>query len=198
MFNLKNKRIMKKMMMMLMAMMMAISVSAKDDRVSVISGDGKVLAEKGKTATLEFDYKNATVEKGDKLMDYLKKRGEQNVKDWPEVEASACNRFINAFNKKSKKGVQIVKTDKADLKMKIIIEEIDFGSTGVAVVFGGFGSAGGAEITGKLIVTDNGGNKLAEYELYQIRGGGSYDYTEAKRLGSCYENLAKMIVKASK
>jgi len=189
---------MKKMMMVLMAMMMAISVSAKDDRVSVISGDGKVLAEKGKTATLEFDYKNATVEKGDKLMDYLKKRGEQNVKDWPEVEASACNRFINAFNKKSKKGVQIVKTDKADLKMKIIIEEIDFGSTGVAVVFGGLGSAGGAEITGKLIVTDNGGNKLAEYELYQIRGGGSYDYTEAKRLGSCYENLAKMIVKASK
>ena len=188
---------MKKTMMVLMAIMMALSVSAKDDKVSVISGNGKALTESGKTATVEFDYKNTVVEEGGKLMDYLKKRGEENVKDWPEVAAYAKGRFIESFNKKNKKGVQVVDADKADLKMKIIIEKMDFGNTGVSVVFGGLGSAGGAEITGKLIVTDKGGKKLAEYELHQIRGGGATDFTESKRLGSCYENLAKMIVKAS-
>ncbi|MCR5643564.1 MAG: hypothetical protein K6G32_09560 [Prevotella sp.] len=187
---------MKKAIMILMVMMMVLSVSAKDDRVSVISGDGKVLTESGKTATLEFDYTNTVVEKGDKLMDYLKKRGEEFVKDWPEMAASARNRFIEAFNKKNKKGVQVVTTDKADLKMKIVIEKLDLGSAAVSVVFGG--RAGSAEITGKLIVSDNGGNKLAEYELFEIRGNGSYDFTEEKRLGTCYENVAKMIVKASK
>lgn len=189
---------MKKIIMFLMAVMTAVSVSAKDDRVTVISGNGEVLTESGKTATLEFDYQDAVVKGGDKLTDYLKKRGENNVKDWPEIAASARERFINTFNKKNKKGAQVVSGDNADLKMKIVIEKIDFGNAAMSVALGGYYTAGGAEITGKLIVTDNSGNKLAEYELYQIRSNGKFDYTEVKRLGTCYENVAKMIVKASK
>ena len=33
---------------------------------------------------------------------------------------------------------------------------------------------------------------------YEIRSNGTYDFTEGKRLGTCYENVAKMIIKASK
>ena len=196
--NLKEIYMKRMLMMAWMVMVAVVAANAKDDKVTLTAGDGKAIVKSEKTATLEFDYSN-TIAEGKPLKEHLQTRGENFVKDWPELAKSARERFIERFNSKNKKGVQIVEGDKADLKMKITIEKLDFGSTGTAVVFGGFGSAGGAEITGKLVVTDAAtGEQVATYDLHEIRSNGTYDFTEGKRLGTCYENVAKMIIKASK
>ena len=188
---------MKKMMMMALMALIAGVAQAKDDRVTVISGDGNTLKDGAKTAVIEFDY-TKTIAEGTPLKQYLKDRGEDHVADWPEIAQTARNRFVKMFNKKNKKGVQIVDNSKADLKIKVIVNKLDFGQTGVAVVFGGLGSAGGAEISGILVVTDaKSGKKLVEYDLHEIRSNGGADFTEGRRLGTCYENVAKMVVKAS-
>ena len=196
--NLKEIYMKRMLMMAWMVMVAVVAANAKDDKVTLTAGDGKAIVKSEKTATLEFDYSN-TIAEGKPLKEHLQTRGENFVKDWPELAKSARERFIERFNSKNKKGVQIVEGDKADLKMKITIEKLDFGNTGTAVVFGGFGSAGGAEITGKLVVTDAAtGEQVATYDLHEIRSNGTYDFTEGKRLGTCYENVAKMIIKASK
>ena len=188
---------MKKIMMMALMALVAVAAQAKDDKVTVISGDASTLKDGEKTAVIEFDY-TKTVAECTPLKQYLKDRGDDHVADWPEIAKTARDRFVKMFNKKNKKGVQIVDGNKADLKMKVIVNKLDFGQTGVSVVFGGLGSAGGAEISGKLVVTDaKSGKKLVEYDLHEIRSNGSTDFTEGKRLGTCYENAAKMIVKES-
>ena len=189
---------MKKLMMMARMMLVAVAAQAQDDKVTLTSGDGKAIIASDKTATLEFDYSSTTTE-GKPLQEYLKGRGEDVVKDWPEIAKVARQRFIETFNKKNKKGVKIVEGDDADLKIKITVEKLDFGNAATAVVFGGFGSAGGAEITAKMAVTDaKTGAEVATYEIFEVRGTGTYDFSEGKRLGTCYENAVKMIIKASK
>jgi len=179
-----------------MAFGFVLAANAKDEKVTVTSGDGKVLLESGKTAVLEIDYQNTTVE-GKPLNTYLKGRGEQYVTDWPEIAKVARSRFIKEFNNRNKKGVQIIESGESDLKLKIIVEKLLFGNAAAAVFVGGFGSAGGAEITGNLIVNDQSGKQLAEYKIFEVRGNGSTDFSESKRLGTCYENAAKMIIKTS-
>lgn len=189
---------MKKVFLALVTMMVAVAVQAKDDKVTLTSGSGNYLRDADKTATLEIDYSKTIVEGKEKLQAYLKSRGEDHVKDWPKVAEATKKQFVETFNKKNKKGLQIVESGKADYQMKFIVEKLDFGSTGVSVVFGGLGSAGGAEVSGKLIVTDKGGKKVAEYEVFEVRGNGSTDFSETRRLGTCYVNVVKMTLKASK
>lgn len=190
---------MKRMMMLaLTAMFVVLAANAKDDKVTLTSGDGKMLIESSKKATIDFDY-SKTIAEDKPIKQYLKERGAEVERGWPEVAKAAKTRFIERFNSKNKKGVQIVEAGAADLKMKVVVEKLHLGSTATAVVFGGLGSAGGAEITGKLIVTDAKTKKVvAVYEIFEVRGNGSTDFTEGKRLGTCYENVAKMILKASK
>ena len=111
-----------------MVMVAVVAANAKDDKVTLTAGDGKAIVKSEKTATLEFDYSN-TIAEGKPLKEHLQTRGENFVKDWPELAKSARERFIERFNSKNKKGVQIVEGDKADLKMKITIEKLDFGKT---------------------------------------------------------------------
>ena len=188
---------MKKILMVMMTVMVALAAQAKDDKVEVTSGNAQVMQEAGKTATLEIDYTKTTVE-GEPIKQNLKKRGDDFVRDWPKVAETGKNQFVEQFNKRNKKGLQIVGSGKADYKMKLIVKKLDFGSTGASVVFGGLGSAGGAEISGTLVVTDKSGKKVVEYDVHEVRGNGSTDFTEGKRLGTCYMNVAKMILKASK
>lgn len=188
---------MKKFLMVMMAMVVALSAQAKDDKVEVISGSGKVMQEAGKTATLVIDYSKTKVE-GEPLKENLKKRGDEFLRDWPELAEASKKHFIENFNKRNKKGLQIVEEGKADYKIKFIVDKLDFGNTGAAVVFGGFGSAGGAEVTGKLIVTDKAGKEVVKYDIHEVRGGGTTDFTEGKRMASCYVNVVKMTLKASK
>lgn len=183
-------------MMALMALM-TLAAQAADDKVTLTSGDGQWLKESDKTTSVVIDY-SKTIAEGKPLKEYLKSRGDKNVADWPEVAKIARERFIELFNKRNKKGVQAVDADKADMQIKVIVEKLDFGSAAMQAVFGGFGSAGGAEISGKMIVTDKGGKTLAAYELVEVRGRAVTDYTEGRRLGSVFDQIIKMVIKASK
>ena len=188
---------MKKMMMMSLMALVAVAAQAKDDKVTLTSGDGQWLKESDKTTSVVIDY-SKTIAEGKPLKEYLKGRGEKNVADWPEVAKVAREHFIELFNKRNKKGVQAVDADKADMQIKVIVEKLDFGSAAMQVVFGGFGSAGGAEISGKMIVTDNDGKTLAAYDLEEVRGRAVTDFTEGRRLGSVFDQIIKMVIKASK
>lgn len=188
---------MKKIMMMALMALVAVAVQAADDKVTLTSGDGQWIWEIGKTATVEMDYSN-TVAEGEPLMQHLKKRGDQIVADWPALAETARLRFIEQFNRRIKKGLRVVESGEADINIKIIVEKLHFGNTATAVIFGGLGSAGGAEITGKMIVTDKDGKTLATYDLHEVRGRGAYDFTEGKRLGAVYDQMIRMVVKASK
>ena len=97
---------MKKIMMMALMVLVAVAAQAKDDKVTVISGDASTLKDGEKTAVIEFDY-TKTVAEGTPLKQYLKDRGDDHVADWPEIAKTARDRFVKMFNKKNKKGVQI-------------------------------------------------------------------------------------------
>jgi len=183
----------------MMALMALITIAAQaaDDKVTLTTGDGQWLKDSGKTATVEMDY-SKTYAEGKPLKEHLKSRGADVLADWPKVADAARTRFIEQFNKRNKKGLQIVESGKADIKIKVIVEKLHFGNTAASVVFGGLGSAGGAEITGKMIVTDKAGKKLASYDIFEVRGRGANDFTEGKRLGSVYDQIIKMVIKASK
>jgi hypothetical protein len=188
---------MKKMMVMALMAMMAMAVQAADDKVTLTAGNGDWLTWADKTACVEMDY-SKTIAEDKPLQQYLKDRGEENLRDWPEVARMGKARFIEDFNKRNKKGIQMVDANDADVKIKIIVEKLHFGNTAMAVVFGGFGSAGGGEITGKMIVTDKSGNQLAAYDLQEVRGRGGTDFTEGKRLGAVYGQIVKMVIKLHK
>ena len=53
---------MKKMMMMALMALIAVAAQAKDDKVTVISGDGNTLKDGAKTAVIEFDYSKTIAE----------------------------------------------------------------------------------------------------------------------------------------
>ena len=188
---------MKNVMMMALMALMTLAAQAADDKVNLTSGNGEWLKESDKTTSVVIDYSN-TIAEGQPLNEYLKSRGEKNVADWPEVAKVAREQFIELFNKRNKKGVQAVDADKADMQIKVIVDKLHFGNTAMQVLFGGLGSAGGAEISGKMIVTDNDGKTLAAYDLIEVRGRAVTDYTEGRRLGSVFEQIIKMVIKASK
>ena len=69
---------MKKMMMMALMALVAVAAQAKDDKVTLTSGDGQWLKESDKTTSVVIDYSN-TIAEGQPLKEYLKSRGDKNV-----------------------------------------------------------------------------------------------------------------------
>ena len=73
---------MKKLMTLAVLLVMALTASAKGGDLNIVNGSLTALKDAGKTVIVSFDYNGATIE-GQPVMEYLKGRGEQNVKDWP-------------------------------------------------------------------------------------------------------------------
>lgn len=187
---------MKRFFMMAMLATIAFVANAKDDRVTFISGNNKAMTESGKTAIVEFDY-TQTICEGKPLPEYLAERGEEHVRDWPALALSSKNKFCDKFNSKNKKGVQITDNADADLKITVAITKMHLGSVAGAVLMGG--RTGGAEVCGTITVANNKtGETIAQYEIFEVRGGGSYNFTETKRMAATYEAVATMWAKEIK
>lgn len=109
-----------------------VTVSYADNDVGLKSGNLAVFLQQEK-AELEIDYSKATVN-GQTLDGYLKSRGEDFVRDWPDDAKKAREYFIVRFNKKNKNGLQITREGEAKYKIVFQISSLDMGNGGSAFV----------------------------------------------------------------
>ena len=163
--------------------------------VRVKSGDISVLKTPSRVL-LDIDYSEAKVGKVP-LDEYLQKRGDDFVRDWPRESETAAAYFRSCFNKKSK-GAKIT-TDESSAAYKILIrvKHLDMGNAGsffVTMAVGGSQKAGGVIMSGSIDIVDLATNKVV-CVLYvdDVKGKGYPN--EAIRRGMMYEELAKRICK---
>lgn len=121
--------------------------------IKVISGDIAVFNNNGITASLIFDYSNLKIE-GTPYQNWLKEKGNDYVRDWPEQCKASEEYFIRCWNKDNDKGLQVTSSEGKEYYMIIDAREMDMGSA-AASMFVGFG-AGGAKLTGTMYIFKQG------------------------------------------
>ena len=186
---------MKRLLSIVMLLLSVVGIYAGNP-VTVKAGNPVVFNE-GSQALVVVDY-SKTMVKDQTLDAYLKSRGEDFVRDWPEDQDKALEYFVVRFNKKNKKGMQIGRhlTD-AKYKMVIYVDYMDMGNGGSS--FNPFASvkAGGVIMKGRCDVIDvKAGQYVCRMEFDEVKGLGHP--SETVRLGMTYFELASNIFKLAK
>ncbi len=175
-----------------------VAFSAQADSIIVNSGDFNFLYEAGSTAIVEIDFSSAVVEDGETIDEYLKRNGEDYVKDWPDVQQETKKFLCDVFNRKSKNGLQLSMADTGTYKMTIKINEIDFGNTANAIIFNPLGGTkqGGAKMVADVDVVNvaTGENVCSLYVSVQ----GFANFSESSRIKVLYTTFTKELFKAAK
>lgn len=184
-------------------MMFTSAAMAGKPNVEVKKGNWKEIAVRQGTANLVLDFSSCHVgfiddgefdkDKEIKLFStYLKDRGDDFVRDWPEDMKKISEYFTVQFNRKNKNGLQAT-TDAADAKytFKVIVEKLDVGNP---VGFGLSPKSGGAIIVGKVIVIDNTTQEeVCELTINEIKGASTF--SERDRIGVAFMYLGKEMAK---
>ena len=173
----------------------AATLSAGD--IKVVSGDASIL-KSAETAKVIFNYDKTYVgEDGAKtqtLKQYLKSRGADFVRDWPDDHKKAEGYFMIRFNKKNKKGLKLQESSSgAKYIFEVKVDVLDMGNAAGAFV--GFGAkAGGVIAWGDILVKDAKGKKvLLKLRFDEIKG--KANPSETMRLSLCYMDLATRLAK---
>jgi len=162
--------------------------------ITVKSGDVTVLS-KNSTASYEFDYSATKVGK-QTLNEYLKSKGDDYVRDWPDARDNAEKHFAHLFNHKNKKKMQFkLDGSEGDYKMKIHIKSIDMGNDGgVFVSSYAPKTIGGAVLTGTIDVIDmKTKGVVLSLDMGEIKG--EHALTVRLRMLIVYDEIAKNLVK---
>ncbi|MDR0895170.1 MAG: DUF4421 domain-containing protein [Prevotellaceae bacterium] len=159
--------------------------------VSVKFGNPSIFKQRVK-AVIEFDYSNAKVGKKD-LNTYLKDRGENFVRDWPQDKITAGNLFITQFNKKNKDGLQIVaNTETATYKIIVHVQDLDMGNPASSFIPFSPAKSGGCIMSGIIEIMDiNANNIVCSLSVNKVKGMKSV--SETSRIGLMYYDLAKCV-----
>lgn len=186
---------MKRLLSIVMLLLSVVGIYA-DNPVTVKAGNPVVFNEASQ-ALVVVDY-SKTMVKDQTLDAYLKSRGEDFVRDWPQDQDKALEYFVVRFNKKNKKGMQIGRhlTD-AKYKMIIYVDYMDMGNGGSS--FNPFASvkAGGVIMKGRCDVIDmKAGQYVCRMAFDEVKGLGHP--SETVRLGMTYFELASNIFKLAK
>ena len=149
--------------------------------VTFNSGDPSILLKEA-YISYEFDWDHARVTNHDNLLwnDYLRKRGDDFVKDWPKDRKKVEEYFTIRFNKKSD-FLQI--KDKSPIyKMIVRPKTIDVGNGGSAFNPWASSKAGGCIINGTIDFYDAATNQLlCVLNIVEAKGTGSP--SETTRIG---------------
>ncbi|WP_143049207.1 hypothetical protein [Prevotella sp. kh1p2] len=190
---------MKKLLLLTLALVMAMSMSAKKKYITLQSGDVQVLNQPGKTALYEFDY-SKTICEGKPLEQYLKDRGEENVRDWPgECIETQDNYFMPRWNDESKMNISLIKEGKADYKIVVHVTDLDLGSTAAAMFIPSFSRKTGAcEVSATVDVIDLSNNQtVCVLNVNKLRGVNMRAFevasSETRRRGLTYKKMAQLI-----
>lgn len=171
-----------------------IAVSSWSASIKVLSGNLSVFNDNNITATVIFDYSNLNIE-GTPYKKWLKDKGSDYVRDWPEQSAASEEYFIRCWNKDNDEGIQVTSTKGKPYVMVIDAREMDMGS-GAASMLVGFG-AGGAKLSGTMYIFKSGSNiPLLTVEIDGQTGRSAM--TELARRVDLYGELAEDMVNTIK
>lgn len=181
----------------LFTLMLVVSICVKATDVKLIGGSLSVFQEQ-ENAFLEIDYSNTIVQK-QTLDEYLQSRGADYVRDWPNDKEKALQYFVVQFNKKNKKGLQVVTTPGVECKYKMVlhVSYLDMGNGGSMFIPMASMKAGGVIMNGVLDMGEmNTGKAVCRIEAQEIKGMGHV--SETVRLGMCYFEFAQRVFKEAK
>ena len=171
-----------------------VAASSWAASIKVLSGDLSVFNDNSITASLIFDYSNLEIE-GTPYKKWLKDKGSDYVRDWPDQTKASEEYFIRCWNKDNDEGIQVSTTKGKPYVMVIDAREMDMGS-GAASMIIGFG-AGGAKLSGTMYIFKSGSNiPLLTVEIDGQTGRSAM--TELARRVDLYGELAEDMVSTIK
>ena len=124
----------------MMAMMAVCAVTAAfadDDEFKVVEGSFvDVVRQRGKTATVEFDYLDATIadreNSGRTLKQWLQDEDPKVLAKWDKHMEDAEEYFRERWNDESKKNIKIVKDGNPDYRIFVKATKFSTGNSGAA------------------------------------------------------------------
>ena len=179
---------MKKVFVLMLSMLSALTVHAYTC-VNLRSGDPKVLLQ-NVTIGFEVDWDHARVTNWEGLLwpQYLQKRGEDFIRDWPKDREKAESYFTVRFNKKSDYMRIDQQNTNAEYRMIVRIASIDVGNGGSTFNPWASAKAGGVIINGSIEIRDRAGNLLCVMNIIEAKGIGHM--SETVRYGLALMNIA--------
>lgn len=134
---------------------------------------------------------------GKTLDGYLKSRGDDFVRDWPDDAKKARAYFVVRFNQKNKKGLQITETKSSKYKMIFQVKSLDMGNGGSSFIPFASAKAGGVIVSGLIeIINQETDKSVCCLEVDDVKGVGHP--SETVRLGMAYFDLASKVLKEAK
>lgn len=169
---------MKKLFMMTMMVVFSVTAAfADDDEFKVVEGSFvDVVRQPGKTATVEFDYLNATIadkeQSGRTLKKWLQDEDPEVFGKWDEHMADAKKFFTKRWNEEKKQNLQIVDDGTADYRILVKATKFSTGNAGAAY-WSISKRDGGIIISGELVIKDASGKTVCKVDLIDYRGASS-------------------------
>ena len=164
----------------MMTMMVVVSITAAfadDDEFKVVEGSFvDVVRQPGKTATVEFDYLNATIadkeQSGRTLKKWLQDEDPEVFGKWDKHMADAKKFFTKRWNEEKKQNLQIVDNGQADYRILVKATKFSTGNAGAAY-WSMSKRDGGIIISGELVIKDASGKTVCKVDLIDYRGASS-------------------------
>lgn len=164
----------------MMTMMVVVSITAAfadDDEFKVVEGSFvDVVRQPGKTATVEFDYLNATIvdkeQSGRTLKKWLQDEDPEIFGKWDKHMADAKKFFTKRWNEEKKQNLQIVDNGQADYRILVKATKFSTGNAGAAY-WSISKRDGGIIISGELVIKDASGKTVCKVDLIDYRGASS-------------------------
>ncbi len=166
---------MKRMLMMAMMAVFAVTAAfADDDEFKVVEGSFvDVVRQPGKTATVEFDYLDATIQDKEKsgrtLKKWLQEEDPKEFDKWDAHMADAKEFFTKRWNEEKKKNLTVVDGGQADYRIIIKASKFSTGNSGAAY-WSMSKRDGGIIISGDLTILDASGKTVCKVDLIDYRG----------------------------
>lgn len=180
---------MKKLLLLMVGLVVAVGANAYTC-VRFKAGDPSVLLKKS-TASLEINYDECRVTNWDNVSfnEYLAKRGDDFVRDWPEDNVKTRAYFVLRFNRASDYLTIVEGNSSTEYKMIVRIKSLDVGNGGSAFNPWASAKAGGMIINGDIEIRNATDNKLLCI-LSIINGQGLGTASETVRLGLALSEVA--------
>lgn len=187
---------MKKILLSAFLMLLSLSSFAGAKDVKLVSGDASVIAVKGMSVRVEFDYSECQIyDMGEKkffdIDEYMKFKGEDWVRDLPGELRKAEDAFLEEFNDESKKAQVVGSSAEAEYTMVFKLKEFSYGKP---VVFFRSDIAWGTGVV--EIVKTATKETVATFEFVKVDGAvaGGIAAMELRR-EQCYEHVAEAMAK---
>lgn len=188
---------MKKLIVLAFLMLLCLSSFAGSKDVNLVSGNAKVVAVKGMKVNVEFDYSDCQIyDMSEKrffdIDEYMKFKGEDWVRDFPNELKKAEVAFLEEFNDESKTSQLVVGAADAEYTIVFKLKEFSYGKT--VVMFRSDIAWG----TGFVEIVNNATKEsVATYEFVKVKGSvaGGIGAMELRR-EQCYEHVAEALAES--